>query len=131
MRILVTASREWTDKGPIVLALHELYCDWVPTAGDDNEFVVVHGDARGGDKIADEWATEMHKKDPRVRPEAHPVSSEEWQIYGKGAGHRRNATMVKRGADKCLAFPIGESKGTRGCLRQAEKAKIPTKVTEG
>lgn len=135
MRVLITASREWTDKEAIWTALNAEYLTWnrktIPNIGEWSgdtsctEFVVVHGGARGGDMIADDWANRLHKHDPRVRPEAHPVSSEEWQMKGKSAGHQRNATMVKKGADVCLAFPLGESPGTRGCMKLAEKAKIP------
>jgi hypothetical protein len=34
--------------------------------------------------------------------------------------------MVELGADFCIGFPLGESKGTRGCMELARKAGIPT-----
>lgn len=33
--------------------------------------------------------------------------------------------MVNSGADICLAFPIGTSKGTRHCMSLVEQANIP------
>ena len=33
--------------------------------------------------------------------------------------------MVNAGADLCLAFPLGESRGTRDCVRRADAAGIP------
>ena len=33
--------------------------------------------------------------------------------------------MVDLGADVCLAFPLGESRGTRDCMRRASEAGIP------
>lgn len=53
--------------------------------------------------------------------QAYPA---DWDRYGRSAGHRRNAQMVADGADLCLAFPLGESRGTRGCMRLASQAGI-------
>jgi hypothetical protein len=39
--------------------------------------------------------------------------------------------MVDLGAYICLAFPIGESPGTRDCIERAEKAGIRLRVSEG
>jgi hypothetical protein len=44
--------------------------------------------------------------------------------YCPGAGPRRNAKMVEKGADICLAMPYGLSYGTKGCARLAKKAGI-------
>jgi hypothetical protein len=33
--------------------------------------------------------------------------------------------MVSLGATLCIAFPLGASEGTRGCMRLAEAAGIP------
>ena len=79
--------------------------------------VVVHGAARGADSHADHAAMNWG-----WTPERHPA---DWDRYGKSAGHRRNAHMISLGADVCLAFPLGESVGTRGCMQLAEAAGIP------
>lgn len=119
MRILVTGSRNWTDREVIRKALR----DAGQAAGRHPQgVVVVHGGARGADTIAGELAREFG-----CMVEVHPA---EWTRYGKAAGHRRNAKMVVAGADVCLAFPLGESRGTRGCMRLAEAAGIPVVVHE-
>lgn len=120
MRVLVTGSRNWTDRKAIEDELDYLYYDFP-----FRHLTVVHGGARGADTIAAEWAA---ARGSHVTAERHPA---EWERHGKSAGHRRNAEMVALGADICLAFPIGESRGTRGCIEMAKKAGIPVKVIEG
>lgn len=44
--------------------------------------------------------------------------------------HHRNAEMVNLGADVMLAFPLGQSAGTGGCMRLAEAGGIPVRVYE-
>lgn len=109
-RILVTGSRHWTDRAVVVSAL----ADQRRLLGDA---VLVHGDARGLDRLAawvwSRWGLPV---------EVHPA---DWERFGRAAGHRRNAEMVKAGADVCLAFPIGASPGTRSCAAMAQKAGIP------
>lgn len=118
-RILITGSRNWTDRQSIYEALD--LCYWSHL---EDELVVVHGDARGADSIAGHWARLMHLVDTSVSEEWHPA---DWEQHGKAAGHIRNHHMVGLGADLCLAFPLGESRGTRGCMAAARKAGIRVK----
>lgn len=124
LRILITGSRHFADRRVIVRAI----CDWAATVPPEVREgrpapVVVHGGARGADTLASEiargwgWAVECH-----------PAG---WNRYGRAAGPRRNAEMVKLGADICLAFPIGPSPGTRGCIDLARAAGIPVRIYEG
>lgn len=124
MRILVTASREWTDVVTLHTALNEVYASWRRSCPQDKEFVVVHGKARGGDMMAHRWAQTAFWWDPRIHPEDHPA---DWERYGKAAGHIRNQEMVDTGVDRCLGFPLGRSPGTRGCMKIAKKAGVPVK----
>ena len=117
-RLLFTGSREL---GPwdIPFLKRKLVPYWRP------RIILVQGFARGGDKSAREiwqgWGGEV---------EDHPVSAEEWERLGKKAGHERNKHMVSLGADWCVAFPIDVSRGTRGCVKLARAAEIPTEVFE-
>lgn len=118
-RILITGSRTWTDRDAIRRALVKAGQD----AGVHPQAVtVVHGGARGADRMAADLAREFG-----CAVEMFPA---DWDRFGKAAGHRRNAEMVAAGADVCLAFPLGESRGTRGCMRLAEQAGIPVVVEE-
>lgn len=128
-RVLVTGSRKWPtevgdeDWGTVWDAIQD-------ERENGEEIVVVHGDARGADQIARMFA-EFHENTPTGAPVHHdpvPCPSEEWERYGKAAGNMRNQKMVDKGADVCLAFPIGKSTGTRDCMRRADDAKIPVKV---
>lgn len=115
MRILVTGSRDWTLRTVVRAAL--LGHAWIGRAVRP---VLIHGGARGADTIAAEEFVELfgHRGSVEVFPA-------DWERYGKAAGYRRNAEMVKAGADVCLAFPLGESRGTRMCMKLAEEAGIP------
>lgn len=124
MRVLLTGSRDWVDQFLIDLALDSAYVEWRKTATDTDTFIVVHGNAAGADALGRQWAVNMKGIDHRVDHESHPA---QWEKYGKAAGHKRNAEMVDLGADKCIAFPLGKSPGTRGCMRLAKAAQIPVK----
>lgn len=112
VRILVTGSREWTDRSLIRSVLLGYTYSLDP--------VLVHGGARGADTIAAQEFAELFGE--RGTVETHEA---DWDRYGPSAGPVRNAAMVALGADVCLAFPLGESRGTRGCMALAEKAGIP------
>jgi len=111
-RILVTGSRNWSDRATVVAALQP-YALAFPGA------MLVHGDCPTGlDRIAAEyWAAW------RFPIEAHPA---QWDVFGKNAGPIRNKHMVSLGASVCLGFPIGTSLGTRGCMELAVAAGILT-----
>jgi hypothetical protein len=118
-RVLVTGSRSWSDIGLVGSALTESLGDAFD-AGFDG-IVVVHGGCpTGADEFADTWA--------RMRDVPVEVWSADWHGHGRAAGPRRNAAMVAAGANVCLAFPLGESRGTRDCMRRAEVAGIPVQV---
>lgn len=113
MRILITGSRDWEDRDLIATAIAAEVATRQVSWGD---VTVVHGGARGADQLAGQIASHWG-----MREERHCA---DWTTHGKAAGPIRNARMVALGADVCLAFPKGESRGTRGCMRLAEKAGI-------
>lgn len=115
LRILVTGSRYWTDRYTVEVAIRKAYLE----RGNDcqpHEVTVVHGNASGADECAKVSARVMG-----FHTEPHPA---DWEKHGKAAGPIRNAAMTELGADVCLAFPLGESRGTRNCMALAEKAGI-------
>lgn len=117
-RILVTGSRDWTDRATINSALADAWFD----LGQDPGAVLVQGECHlgGADLIAKEvW--ESHG----LTVEGHPA---EMGPDGHVLGPKRNAHMVSLGADVCLAFPLPSSRGTKNCMRLAREAGIPVRV---
>lgn len=111
MRVLITGSRNWTDKRAILQALRE--------HANVRGVVVVHGACpTGADFLADQLAREH-----RVQVERHPA---DWRGIGRSAGFIRNAQMVALGADVCLAFIRNGSRGATHTADLAERAGIPT-----
>jgi hypothetical protein len=115
--LLITASRQWRDQQHMrdsLLAVQQHLNAPAEAIG------IVHGGARGGDQLADELAAELG-----WAREAVPCTSQQWAHYGRSAGHRRNARMIQRRTYVgCLAFPLGLSAGTRGCMVTATDAGI-------
>ncbi|OYN81736.1 DUF2493 domain-containing protein [Mycolicibacterium sphagni] len=126
-RILVTGSRDWSNWELLHLALYAQTKHF-------EDAIIVHGCAPGADTIARRYAGGR----VGVTAEGHPA---EWdKPCGTGCyhrprfkngkpycplqGHFRNQLMVDLGADLCLAFPLGESRGTRDCMKRAERAGI-------
>lgn len=120
MRVIVTGSREWTDIQLIGKALQEC----VTSLKDGDRLTVVHGGARGADRLAGNWTAWAHKnKMPVQRPEIHlarwanpcrrddrcspghrRVDPETKVSTCPTAGYYRNEDMVNLGADMLLAF---------------------------
>lgn len=127
MRILVTGTRQKLTEGEEWRVLSTVLARIVTTS--DAEYVFVHGACSTG---VDAWVEEVYGEDPfpslapAVRTEPHPA---DWSL-GRKAGPLRNQEMVDSGIDLVLAFPKGESPGTRGTIRMAEKAGLKVIVTE-
>lgn len=81
----------------------------------------------GGPEISEIWAGGANGADTLAIKLAeekgvtfHEIKAD-WAKFGRAAGPRRNADLVAA-TDILIAFPVGESKGTRGCIALAKKA---------
>lgn len=99
MKILVCGSRSWVNSEILNLSLDAFLGDTV----------LVHGCARGADRMAHEYAIKHRWPVPRRYPA-------DWDRYGKGAGPIRNREMLAtelEGLDLVVAFRCkGKSNGT-------------------
>lgn len=111
-RVLVTGSRTFTDTTVIRDALA---AQW----GDGTAVLVTGACPRGADRLAEQCWTAWGG-----RVERHPA---DWSRHGRAAGFRRNTHMVAAGADVCLAFLHGPSRGTRHTAELATRSGIPTR----
>ncbi len=126
--ILVCGSRNWEDRETI---RRELF------PGDFLKWpdIVIQGGAEGADRIASlESACVLGAKGVGIIE-----MPAQWNKHGRSAGPKRNAQMLRvlLALGECgysvsvLAFPIGESRGTRGMIAMAEKAGVDVRVIEG
>ena len=114
MRLLICGSRTWWDPVPIAAVL----------AACPPDTTVVHGDARGADRLAAGLA-----RLAGLAVEAHPA---DWTRDGRAAGPRRNAAMLATGIDQVVAFRVdGASPGTDHMVRIARKAGVPVRIISG
>lgn len=77
---------------------------------------VVHGDARGADRLSGEWA-----RDHGMKEEKHPAN---WELHGKAAGPIRNSEMLNSDIDLVFAFWDGKSRGTMDMITKAQKSYV-------
>ena len=76
---------------------------------------VIHGNARGADSLADEWA---RKNGVEIIP-----CPADWETHGKAAGPIRNLEMLQYKPDLVIAFPGGN--GTKDMVNKAKREGIP------
>lgn len=119
MRVIVCGCRDWTDRDAVWEALDHVWSN-IPYT---EPLTIVHGACpSGADQFAAMWVE--HLGLARLRAEAHPA---EWS-HGRSAGPRRNAKMANIGADLCLAFWDGQSRGTGDMIHAAIRCCIRVEI---
>ncbi len=120
MRILCTGSRDWSGNDAIIETIESVAKEFGFSAR-RQELTFVHGACpTGADAMVDRAALTLS-----YRVERHPA---DWERHGKAAGPIRNSVMTLLGADLCLAFWDGFSRGTLDCITQAVKTGIPVRI---
>lgn len=114
-RILVCGGRAYDDQQRVRRVL-DAVLEGIRSTGKD--MVIIHGNARGADLLADQYARE---KSLRALP--FPA---DWDTHGKRAGYIRNRQMLDEGKPHAvIAFPGGN--GTRMMVGLAKRYGIPVK----
>jgi hypothetical protein len=115
MKVLVCGSRNWTNVAAIRRELSKL--------PKDSE--IVHGGARGADRIAGKIASELGLQ--------VSVFYADWERHGRAAGFVRNGQMIDYGPDLVLAFSedLSQSHGTADTVRRAQSSRIETRIFDG
>lgn len=116
MKVLVCGSRDWTNAEAIYDRLESL----VPVEPWLEGPTIMHGDARGADKIAADIALDLG-----LWVEAYPA---DWERHGKAAGPIRNLQMLDQQPDLVIAFQRNGSRGTQHTIDEARKRGIPVEV---
>jgi hypothetical protein len=111
VKVLVCGSREFTDRERIREVLATL-----PATVE-----IIHGGARGADRIAASVASELGLK-------VLPPFLADWERFGKRAGYLRNYEMLDERPEVVIAFWDGESRGTQHTIAEAVSRRIPVKV---
>lgn len=133
MRILVTGSRGWED-WEFVWKVLDGY-----RLRNKGPLYLVHGDHHSGvDYFTKLYAGRYMGEGVLNTP--YPVTKDDWNTMGRGAGPVRNQRMVDSGANECLAFisrctsprcrkeGLHPSDGATHCRNMAVAANIPTKT---
>ena len=114
-KVLFCGDRKYNNKNRIwnvMLALVKQY----------GEIVVMHGDAKGADRLAGYVAKEFD-----LEVQVYPAN---WGLHGLAAGPIRNRQMLDQKPELVVAFHpfIRKSKGTKDCITEARKRMIEVRV---
>lgn len=108
MRVLVCGGRHFVDRALLHRVLNAIH-------GEGKIRCIIHGAARGTDRLADEWAAVNQLAIYRFH--AH------WKKHGPAAGPIRNQNMLEKSRpDLVVAFPGGS--GTKDMMRRALAADV-------
>nr|WP_296764188.1 hypothetical protein [Rhodococcus sp. (in: high G+C Gram-positive bacteria)] len=121
-RILVTGSRDYTDRDAVREALLFHWKD----LGSRLDTVLIQGECQHGG--ADLFAKECWLKGGM--PIEGYYAAKDPNKPGWLLGPERNQKMVDSGADICIAFPLEDSRGTWDCINKAKAAGIPVTIVE-
>lgn len=118
MKVLVCGGRTWgeylRDK-PEGITIAQRQFLWYTLSGFEPAITeVIHGGAKGADRMAAKWAYANGVNETCVRAD--------WNTHGRSAGPIRNQEMLDLEPGVVIAFPGG--KGTADMVTRARKAGV-------
>lgn len=114
MRLVIAGSRDWL---PTPEDIDAQFDDFLFVKSEVRE--VVSGTARGADEAGETWAA-INGIPVRRFPA-------EWELYGKGAGKRRNSQMAKY-CDGAFVFWKNQSSGSANMIAHMAALGKPVRV---
>lgn len=133
MNIIVSGSRDHDNPEQIFDILSILFQEWCDDSPRGEVFRVIQGGARGADSHAFEWCVRRNRASYFMAMDCveSVTLKADWSKHGPSAGPRRNIEMLTQYPDAIvLGFPQGASKGTRQCIREAEKRGMQVRIYE-
>ena len=123
-RIIIAGSRKFKNYKLMAETLDKIGIHFMSTV---HPIEIISGHASGADKLGERFA-KYYGYPLKIFPA-------DWVKYGKAAGPIRNEEMAKYAAagDRgiLVAFPIGESRGTRNMIELAKQYGLEVHVIEG
>ena len=107
MKLLVCGGRDFNDRDFLFKSLDQLHAE-------HHFSLLIHGGAKGADKLAGEWAA-----DRGIEFKIFPA---DWDQYGRSAGMIRNRQMLNQKPDLVVAFSGG--RGTQNMINISEAAGV-------
>lgn len=122
-RIIIACSRKFNDYQKMLKVLDELGIHLMNTI---DPVEIVTGYVSGVDTLGERFANAYGYK--------LKIFPADWSTYGRSAGPIRNEQMARyaAAADRGLlvAFPVGESRGTRNMIKFARQYGLEVEVIE-
>lgn len=112
LKVIIAGSRKFND-----YEILRDFCDYLLAnkVADGYKIIIISGHAQGADMLGERYAKE--------RGYELIIMEANWTKYKKGAGRVRNNKMAEIG-NALIAFPIGDSPGTRHMLEAARKNNL-------
>jgi hypothetical protein len=115
-RVLVCGGRDYSDWKTIYNVLDKEHAE-------NPIDVLIHGGAKGADRIAHVWASKRN-----VKVEYYKITEADWSLHGNAAGPIRNQEMLDKGKpDLVIAFPSKNSVGTYDMIDRAGIVGVPVR----
>ena len=112
MRLVIAGSRSFSDYNRAEAFINHCVAQLSPS----EPLIILSGGCRGADRLGERYADKYCLCIERHLPQ--------WQLYGKGAGPKRNRTMVD-GCDAVVCFWDGKSRGTHSLITYCEQQEKP------
>lgn len=122
-RVIIAGSRNFDDYLKMLKTLDELGIHLINSI---DPIEIISGHAPGADRLGERFAQSW----------GYPlrIFIADWAKYGNAAGPIRNERMAKYAAEAdrsiLIAFPIGESPGTRNMIKLAKEYGLEVVVVE-